>query len=159
MSNRPTPDHASATGNAHAPEPADTRALVGLLENLVPLLLHFQTQTTTAGVPNHLSGPHGAQLDQQAAVAFTEDIILDSLRNLTSYLQTNAARYPGLDTYTSVVSRARQALDVRDYQAALHLILDTYRAVSVLRSIRPELPPVRQRHANEQAVATAASVH
>lgn len=159
MSNRPTPDNAPATGNARVPEAADTRALVGLLENLVPLLLHFQTQTLSHGAPNHLSGPHGAQLDQQAAVAFTEDIILDSLRNLTGYLQTNGARYPGLDTYASVVSRARQALDVRDYQAALHLILDTYRAVAVLRSIRPELPPVRQRDASEQPAASNASVH
>lgn len=159
MSNRQTPDSDPATGNAHAPEPADTRALVGLLENLVPLLLHFQSQTLSQGAPTSLGGPHGAHLDQQAAVTFTEDIILDSLRNLTGYLQSNAARYPGLDTYAGVIARARQALDGRDYQTALGLILDAYRAVTVLRSIRPELPPIRRRDANEERAVNAGSVH
>ncbi|WP_409560765.1 hypothetical protein [Hyphomicrobium sp. MC8b] len=129
---------------------ADTQALIGLLENLVPLLMRFQSDAFGQQGPLHLAGGNAAQLEQQAAVAFTEDIILDSLRNVSAYLQRNAGRYPGLDTYSGVVEQARRAFDARDYQSALALILQAYRAITVVRSIRPELPPIRERAQNEQ---------
>lgn len=144
--------------DARAASPDDTKALIGLLENLVPLLLHFRSQTPHANGAIAFAGPQGAELEQQAAVTFTEDIILDTLRNLSSYLERNGNRYPGLDTYRSVVERAQQALNERNYQAALALILDTYRAVTVVRAIRPELPPIRER-GNGEPEAAQRSVH
>lgn len=128
----------------------DTQALIGLLENLVPLLMRFQSDAFGPQGPLHLAGGNAAQLEQQAAVAFTEDIILNSLRNVSTYLQKNAGRYPGLDTYNGVMEQARRAFDARDYQSALTLILQAYRAVAVVRSIRPELPPIRERTQAEQ---------
>lgn len=136
----------------------DTQALIGLLENLVPLLLRFQSDAFGQQGQLHIGTANAARLEQQAAVAFTEDIILDSLRNVSTYLQKNAGRYPGLDTYNSAVERAHQALDARDYQSALSLILETYRAITVVRSIRPELPPIRERTQAEQN-ASGRAVH
>ncbi|MFA5956398.1 hypothetical protein [Hyphomicrobium sp.] len=128
----------------------DTQALIGLLENLVPLLMRFQTDAFGHQGAAYIGGGSAAQLEHQAAVAFTEDIILESLRNVSAYLQKNAGRYPGLDTYNGVVEQARRAFDARDYQSALALILQAYRAVAVIRSIRPELPPIRERTQGEQ---------
>lgn len=136
----------------------DTQALISLLENLVPLLLHFQTRSF--GQAGAVGLPGGSAQEYQAAVAFTEDIILDSVRNLSSYLQRNGGRYPGLDTYSGVVADAKRALAAQDYQSALALVFDAYRAVAVLRAIRPELPPIRQRGSDELAGAAGAdSVH
>lgn len=136
----------SGDGRDAAP---DAQALAGLLENLVPLLLHFQTQSFGPSGPLGLAGGRGAKLEQQAAIAFTEDIILDALRNLTAYLQRNGSRYQGLEAYSEVISDARRALAARDYQRALAQVFDAYRAVALLRAIRPELPPVRQRASDE----------
>ncbi len=64
--------------------------------------------------------------------------------------QRNGARYPGLESYSNVVSEAKRALAGRDYERALGLVFEAYRAVAILRAIRPELPPVRQRGSDEQ---------
>jgi len=136
----------------------DTQALIGLLENLVPLLLRFQADAFGQQGQLHTAGGNAARLEQQAAIAFTEDIILDSLRNVSTYLQKNADRYPGLDAYNGAVERARRAFDARDYQSALSLILETYRAIAIVRSIRPELPPIRERTHTEQN-ASGKAVH
>ncbi|MFN3624288.1 MAG: hypothetical protein ACK4TP_09535 [Hyphomicrobium sp.] len=147
MSNSQGPGSSySGDGRDVAP---DTQALVGLLENLVPLLLHFQSQQYGQAGPLGLGGNRGARLEQQAAVAFTEDIILDALRNLSTYLQRNASRYQGLESYSDVVADARRALAARDYQRALAQVFEAYRAIALLRAIRPELPPVRQRASDE----------
>ncbi len=142
-------DAAAASGARNSPP--DTQALIGLLENLVPLLLHFQTQSFGPSGSGRLASGHGAQLEQQAAVTFTEDIILDTVRNLSGYLQKNANRYPGLDAYAGVVADAKRALAARDYQAAMALVFEAYRAITILRAVRPELPPIRQRSSAEQA--------
>ncbi len=136
----------------------DTQALIGLLENLVPLLLRFQNDAFGQTGPSRFESGNAAQLDHQAAIAFTEDIILDSLRNVSGYLEKNSDRYPGLDTYNDVVERSRRAFDARDYQSALGLILQAYRAITVVRSIRPELPPIRQKTQSEQN-ASGRAVH
>jgi hypothetical protein len=140
-------------------ERQNTQALIGLLENLVPLLLRFQADAFGQQGQLHIANANAARLEQQAAVAFTEDVILDSLRNVSTYLDKNADRYPGLDTYNGAVERARQALDARDYQSALSLILETYRAIAVVRSIRPELPPIRERTETEKQNASGRAVH
>lgn len=134
----------------------DTEALVGLLENLVPLLMQFQSQSLGQGGSLSTAGERGAWLEQQAAVAFTEDVILDALRNLSKFLDDNARRYPGLDSYTNVIAEAKRALAGRDYQRALGMILEAYRATAIMRAIRPELPPIRRRASDEMS---AESVH
>ncbi len=137
---------ASRSGDGRQSAP-DTQALVGLLENLVPLLLQFQTQTQPNGAG--IADGRGVRLEQQAAIAFTEDVILDALRNLSTYVQRNGSRYQGLEAYAAVVADARQALAARDYQRALSQVFDAYRAIAVLRAIKPDLPPVRQRASDE----------
>ena len=127
----------------------DPQRLVGLLENLVPLLLHLQTQSFGQAGPLGYPDGRAARLEQQAAVAFTEDVILDALRNLSTYVQRNSGRYQGLEAYRSVIADARRALAAQDYQRALTQIFDAYRAVAVMRAIRPELPQVRQRSQDE----------
>ncbi|CAN1722110.1 conserved protein of unknown function [Hyphomicrobium sp. 1Nfss2.1] len=127
----------------------DPQRLVGLLENLVPLLLHLQTQSFGQAGPLGYAEGRGARLEQQAAVAFTEDVILDALRNLSTYVQRNSGRYQGLDAYGTVIADARRALAAQDYQRALTKIFEMYRAIAVMRAIRPELPPVRQRGQDE----------
>lgn len=139
--------HSGGRQSGNDPQAPDTQALVGLLENLVPLLLHFQTQTQSNGAG--IADGRGVRLEQQAAVAFTEDIILDALRNLSTYVQRNGSRYQGLDAYAAVVADAKQALAARDYQRALSQVFDAYRAIAVLRAIKPDLPPVRQRASDE----------
>ena len=136
----------------------EIQALIGLLENLVPLLLRFQTDAFGQQSPSYLAGGNAALLEQQAAIAFTEDIILDSLRNVSAYLEKNAARYPGLETYNGVAEQARKAFAVRDYQSAFAQILQTYRAIAVVRSIRPELPPIRERTQSD-TTTSAGAVH
>ena len=136
----------------------DAQALVGLLENLVPLLLHFQTQAFGPAGPGAFANGPSAHIEQQAAVAFTEDVILDALKNLSGYVQKNENRYPGLENFTNVISNARRALAARDYQQALALVLDVYRGIAILRAIKPELPPIRQRSGEEQQAA-AQQVH
>jgi hypothetical protein len=150
------PSQSSGAGRGVSP---DAQALIGLLENLVPLLMQFQTRSLGQSGSLSSAGGQGVQLEQQAAVAFTEDVILDSLRNLSAYLQNNASRYPGLDSYTNVLSDAKGALAVRDYERALALVFEAYRAIAIMRAIRPELPPVRERASDEMGGAAAESVH
>jgi hypothetical protein len=148
--------------SSHAPDGQlsrpDAQALAGLLENLVPLLLHFQSQSYGQQGQQGYAGAN-IRLEQQAAIAFTEDIILDTLRNLSTYVQRNSGRYPGLDAYSSVVADAKRALAARDYQRALSQIFDAYRAIAVLRAIKPELPPVRQRNSDEPGGSGKDAVH
>lgn len=136
----------------------DTDALIGLLENLVPLLMQFQSQSLGQGGSLSTAGERGARLEQQAAVAFTEDIILDALRNLSKFLDDNARRYPGLEGYTNVVADAKRALAGRDYERALALVFEVYRATAIMRAIRSELPPIRKR-ASDEMPGQGDSVH
>jgi len=155
--------------NSHDAEPSplsggrsagpDTQALIGLLENLVPLLLQFQTQSLTRTGVIGIGEGYGAPLEQQAAAAFSEDVVLDAVRNLSAYVQKNVGRYPALETYNGVVTDAKRALAARDYQRALALVFEAYRAITILRAVRPELPPIRQRGSDELAAGQAELVH
>jgi hypothetical protein len=143
-----------SSGSARAAAP-DTQSLIGLLENLVPLLLRLQAQTCQ---PFQFPPPdpviQSAVLDHQAAVTFTEDIVADSLRNVSSYLETNAERYSGLEPCGAIISHAKQCFAARDYAQSFALILQVYRAVTALRVIKPDLPPIGQ-----GAGAAGTSVH
>src|SRR6266478_9908645 len=95
------PDPSATT--ASQPQPSDIQQLVGLLGNLMPLLLRFQSQAFQPqafeqpfqGGPGNVAIPNPA-LDHQAAENLVRDIIAGSLRTLSAYLETNAGRHAGL---------------------------------------------------------------
>jgi hypothetical protein len=146
----------SQTGRPSTP---DQQALVGLLESLVPLLMRLQSQT--AGHPFPFLPPdpviQSNTLDHQAAVAFTEDIIAGSLRDLASYLEANTSRYQGLEPCAGIINLAKQTFAARDYSQSFALILQAYRAVTALRAVRPELPPIRE--TRQAGNSSASQVH
>jgi hypothetical protein len=148
--------HSSETGRASAPDP---QALVGLLESLVPLLVRLQSQT--AGHPFPFLPPdpliQSNTLDHQAAVAFAEDLIAGALRDLSTYLEANTSRYPGLEPCTGIINLAKQTFAARDYAQSFALILQAYRAITALRAVRPELPPIRG--TGQAGSSSATSVH
>jgi hypothetical protein len=102
------PSAATTAGLQQSPE---IQQLIGLLGNLMPLLLRFQTpgseQPFLAGAGS-FSVPDPA-VDQQAAVSLVSDITSDSLRNLSAYLETNSGRYPALANCGPVVAQAAQS--------------------------------------------------
>ena len=109
-------------------------------------------------------GPFGAPgssgnpaLDQQAAVTFVEDITADSLRALSSFLEAQEGRYPGLETCVPIVTRAAQSFATRDYAQAFNLIWQAYRVIAAVRAANPQLPPVRAGATASTAPAQSAS--
>ena len=132
----------SGTARRGAP---DTQSLIGLLENLVPLLLRLQVQTSQpfqAPPPDPVI--QSAVLDHQAAVSLTQDLIADALRNVSSYVEDNAEQYPGLEHCGAIITQAKQSFAAGDYAQSFALILQVYRAVAALRIIKPNLPPIGQ---------------
>ena len=127
----------------------DTRTLVALLEGLMPLLLRIQGQplgqqpfSFSLLDPANLMAQN-AMLDHQAAVSLVEDITADSLRRLSNYLETHAGHYPELQKGVGVVTQAVHCFAARDFAQAFALICEAYRAITMLRTINPQLPPLR----------------
>ena len=161
----------AATAQSQAP---DTQTLITLLANLMPLLLRLQTSPLEPSLPLGQSfgqlgplgqlGPFGTPgpsdnpaLDQQAAVTFVEDITADSLRALSSFLEAQEGRYPGLETCVPIVTRAAQSFAARDYAQAFNLIWQAYRVIAAVRAANPQLPPVRAGATSGATTAQAAS--
>lgn len=123
----------------------DTQTLVALLEGLLPLLLRIQSQTSEQ--PSQLDPTtltvQNAMLDHQAAVSLVEDITGGSLRALSAYLETHAGRHPELQGCVGIVTQAVHSFGARDYGQAFGLIWQAYRAITTLRAINPQLPPLR----------------
>jgi hypothetical protein len=135
-------DTSQSSGNRGA-SPADTQNLVGLLDSLVPLLLRLQAQTAQSfPYPPPDPAIQSAILDHQAAVAFTDDIIAEALRNVTAYVQEHERRNKALEPFGDVITQAKQAFAARDYARALALILQVYRGVAALRAVNAELPAI-----------------
>jgi len=170
---------------APPPQPSDIRQLVGLLGDLMPLLLRFQSQTFQPqtfqqqpfqpqafpfqGLEQPLQGAPGGgvipnpalanpALDRQAAENLVGDIIAGSLRSLSAYLETNAGRHTVLETCIPIVTQAAHRFAARDYAEAFNLIWLAYRAIETIRATNPQLPPLR---AGGPAAAdqTSSSVH
>ncbi|MGA7808427.1 hypothetical protein [Bradyrhizobium sp.] len=129
---------------ASQPRPSDVQQLVGLLGNLMPLLLRFQLQAedqspqTSPGniVPN-------PALDRQAAENLIGDMIAESLRSLSGYLETNAGLHAGLEGSVAVVTQAAHRFAARDYAEAFNLIWLAYRGIETIRAADPRVPPLR----------------
>jgi len=138
----PFPDPAASQP---AVPPQDAQTLIALLGNLMPLLLRFQSQSTAPVAPFTSAGmlPENPMLDQQAAASLIEDIIADSLRTLSGYLDIYAGQYPGLGHCVAIVTQAAHRYAARDYAQAFGLIWQAYRAITALRASNPQLPAPR----------------
>jgi hypothetical protein len=127
------------------PQPPDIQQLAGMLGHLMPLLLRFQSLVQE---PAFQGGPDSAivsnpALDQQAAINLAADITADSLRNLSTYLETNAGQHAGLDSCVPIVTQAAHRFTARDYAQAFNLIWHAYRAIATIRAADPSIPPLQ----------------
>ncbi|KRQ08151.1 hypothetical protein ACNJX9_13750 [Bradyrhizobium sp. DASA03076] len=125
---------------------SDIQQLVGLLSNLMPLLLRLQSQgfeQPFRTVPGSFPMPNPV-LDHQAAESMIGDMIAESLRSLSAYLEANAAQHAGLENCVSVVTQAANKFTERDFAQAFNLIYFAYRAIEAARAADPRLPVLRQ---------------
>ena len=135
------------------PQSPDIQHLVGLLGSLMPLLLHFQSQVlkepypeqplqSAQSTPGNAAVPNPA-LDHLAAGNLAADITADSLRTLSTYLEGNAGRHPGLESCVPIVTQAAHRFAAQDYAQAFNLIWLSYRAIETIRADDPRIPPLR----------------
>jgi hypothetical protein len=146
-----------SAATASQPQSPDIQQLVGLLGSLMPLLLHFQSQTLEQPfqpIPGNFGVPNPA-LDRQAAENLIGDMIAESLRTLSAYLETNAGRHAGLESCVPIVTQAAHKFAVRDYAQAFNLIWLTYRAIETIRTADPRIPPPRAASLDQ----TSSSIH
>src|SRR5712671_3124903 len=149
----------SPSATASQPPSPVIQQLVGLLGSLMPLLLRFQSQTfqpqtleqpfqTMQGnLQSNLQGNFAAPnpaLDHQAAENLIGDMIAESLRALSTYLEANAAQHAGLESCVPIVTQAAHSFAARDYAQAFNLIWLTYRTIETIRAGDPRLPLPRQ---------------
>jgi hypothetical protein len=139
---------------SQSPAP-DIEQLVGLLGSLMPLLLHFQSQTQQQPYqPGNVVVPNPA-LDRQAAENLIGDMIAESLRTLSAYLETNAGLHAGLESCVPNVTQAAHSFAARDYAQAFNLIWLTYRAIETIRVADPRIPLPRTAASDQ----TSSSIH
>jgi hypothetical protein len=146
-----------SAATASQPQSPDIQQLVGLLGSLMPLLLRFQSQTLEQpfhAVPGNFVVPNPA-LDRQAAENLIGDMIAESLRTLSTYLETNAGRHAGLESCVPIVTQAAHRFAVRDYAQAFNLIWLAYRAIETIRTADPRIPPPRAASPDQ----TSSSIH
>ena len=149
----PNPSAAAAS----QPRPSDIQQLVGLLGNLMPLLLRLQSQGFEQPLQTMLGNPPvtNAVLDRQASENMMGDMIAESLRSLSSYLETNAAQHAGLESCIPIVTQAAHSFAARDYAQAFNLIWMAYRTMETVRAADPRLPLLRRASTDQ----TQSSVH
>jgi hypothetical protein len=152
--------------------PPDVQQLVGLLGDLMPLLLRFQSQVFRPqgvaqqffqpqafeqpfqGGPANFTLPNPA-LDRQAAENFIADIIAEQLRSLSTYLEANAAQYAGLESAVPFVTQAAHRFAARDFAQAFNLIWLAHRTIEAIRAADPRVPPPRAASSDQ----TLSSIH
>jgi hypothetical protein len=148
----PNPNVTTQTGSTQSSVP-DTQALIALLSSLMPLLQRMQIQIGAMPAPpfTHTQSNFAPAnlfiqnplIDQQAAVAFIEDITADTLRNLSGYLEAHAEQHGELERCVGLVTQAARCFAAREYAQAFELIWQAYRVVAAARAANPQLPPVR----------------
>ena len=149
------PSAASASQSQPQPPNPDIKQLVGLLGSLMPLLLHFQSQTQQQPYQaGNVVVPNPA-LDRQAAENLIGDMIAESLRTLSAYLETNAGLHAGLESCVPIVTQAAHRFAARDYAQTFNLIWLTYRAIETIRAADPRIPPPRAAASDQ----TSSSIH
>jgi hypothetical protein len=145
----------AATASQSQPVNPDIEQLVGLLSGLMPLLLHFQSQTQQQPYQAGNFAVPDPALDRQAAESLIGDMIAESLRTLSAYLEANAGLYADLQSCVPIVTQAAHRFAARDYAQAFNLIWLTYRAIETIRTADPRIPP-RRAAASDQ---TPSSIH
>ncbi len=143
-----------SAATASQPQPPDIQQLAGLLGNLMPLLLRLQSQAFEQPQRGNAVVPNPA-LDHQAAANLIADMIADSLRTLSAYLEANAALYAGLEGCVPVVTQAAHRFAVRDYAEAFNLIWLAYRVIETIRAADPRIPPPHSASSEQ----TLSSIH
>jgi hypothetical protein len=144
----------AATASQQQP---DIQQLVGLLGSLMPLLLRFQSQIpeqSFQAVPGNFAIPNPT-LDRQAAENLIGDMLAESLRTLSAYLETNAGLHAGLQGCIPIVTQAAHRFAARDYAEAFNLIWLAYRAIEAVRTTDPRIPPPRAASSDQ----TSSSIH
>jgi hypothetical protein len=139
-----------STATASQPGSPDIQQLVGLLGNLMPLLLRFQSQGLEQqgleqpfqGAPGNAWMPNPA-LDHRAAENLIGDMTAGSLRALSAYLEANAGRHAALESCVAIVTQAAQRFAARDYGEAFNLIWLAYRVIETIRAADQQIPPLR----------------
>jgi hypothetical protein len=152
----PTSSRSTAAGS-----PPDFQQLVGLLGDLMPLLLRFQSQVLEQPFQGGLgqSFLQEPTLDHQAAVSLAEDMVGGLLKKLSGYLDANAGQNAGLNNCTPILIQARQNLAAHNYAQALNLIWMIYRAVTTIRAGDPKLPPVGGQSPDQHSSARKRQKH
>jgi hypothetical protein len=156
-----------SAGAAAMQQPSpEIQQVIALLGSLMPLLMRFQSQAFGPMFHPGLGGQPGLggslapdpALDQQAAVNLISDITADSLRTLSSYLETHAARNAGLEQCVPIVTQAAHSFAARDFAQAFNLIWQAYRMITMIRATDPQLPPLQATGASAPS-GSATSVH
>lgn len=145
----------AATASQSQPVNPNIEQLVGLLSGLMPLLLHFQSQTQQQPYQAGNFVVPDPALDRQAAESLIGDMIAESLRTLSAYLEANAGLYAGLQSCVPIVTQAAHRFAARDYAQAFNLIWLTYRAIETIRTADPRIPPPRAATSDQ----TPSSIH
>jgi len=149
------PSAATASQSQPQPPTPDIEQLVGLLSGLMPLLLHFQSQTQQQPYQAGNFVVPDPALDRQAAESLIGDMIAESLRTLSAYLEASAGLYAGLQSCVPIVTQAAHRFAARDYAQAFNLIWLTYRAIETIRAADPRIPPPRAAASDQ----TPSSIH
>ena len=145
----------AATASQPKSQSQDIEQLVGLLGSLMPLLLQFQSQTQEQPFQaGNVVVPNPA-LDRQAAESLIGDMIAETLRTLSVYLESNAGLHAGLESCVPIVTQAAHRFAARDYAEAFNLIWLTYRAIETIRAADPRIPPPRAAASDQ----TSSSIH
>jgi hypothetical protein len=150
-------DSNPSAATSSQPRPSDIQQLVGLLGNLMPLLLRLQSQGFEQPYQT-MQGPlpiPNAVLDRQASENMMGDMIAESLRSLSAYLEANAAHHAGLDSCIPIVTQAAHSFAARDHAQAFNLIWMAYRTIEAIRAADPRLPLLRRAPTDQ----TQSSVH
>jgi hypothetical protein len=148
-----------SAATASQPQSPDIEQLVGLLDSLMPLLLRFQSQALQQpfqGIQGNFVIPNPA-LDRQASENLIGDMIAESLRTLSAYLETNAGLHAGLENCVPIVTQAAHRYAARDYAQAFNLIWLAYRAIETIRAADPRIPPPRA--ASFDQTSSSSSIH
>jgi hypothetical protein len=134
------PSSGAAAGSQ--PHPPDFQQLAALLGNLMPLLLHFQSQEPPFQTVLGNAMVPEAVLDHYAATSLVENIIAGSLRTLSGYLEANAGQNASLNNCLPIVAQATHCFAAHNYAQAFNLIWAAYRAITTIRAVDPRIPPL-----------------
>jgi hypothetical protein len=155
------PFNPTSSRSTVAGSPRDFQQLAGLLGDLMPLLLRFQSQVLEQPFQGGVgqSFLQESTLDHQAAVSLAEDMIGGLVKRLSGYLDANAGQNVNLNNCTLVLTQATQNLAARNYAQALNLIWMVYRAVTTIRAGDPKLPPLGGQSPDQHSSARKRQKH